>query len=624
MPRFRHVFDALLSRARFERDLRDELRLHIDERTRDLISEGLSADDAARQARVEFGTIESYKEACRDARGFAPARPFHGLWSDVVVAGRRLAATPQFLAFAALSLAIGIAVTTAVYSILYSIVWKPLGIADEDRVVVVSAPVQGTTMMRTIVSLRDVEDLHLAARSFAALGASGPFYQNLVTPDASDAIEGEAVSGEYFRTLGVTAAQGRTIEPRDDAVGARVMILNYRLWQSRFGGDPQVVGRVVRLGGVAFEIIGVAPRSFDGIDRGPRRSGVWIPLRSTVAFGAAGAALLQSRERRWVTVIGRLAPGAQPRAVNDELASIAARLDAEFPLSTPAVADKAPARLARVWMTRGVADAGDSDSRLAALMIALVALVLVVACTNLANLMLARGAARRREIAVRGALGAGRWRLVRELLVEASLVAILGGGLSLLLLRVLLDLSTVTVPMPGRLFSLEPEINLAAIAAAGIAACLSLFVFGLEPALRLTRGRVAPDLAGGDGTIGVVRSGRQRAFIRWQVATSVTFFLIASVLARVVVDQARHDPGVDVDRLAVATAYLPRQTWEPSRALRSMTAVVDVLTREPGVESAALATGAPFGLNSTSWVQATTLDKPFRRGVPAEMADLLA
>jgi putative ABC transport system permease protein len=624
LRQLRRSVDALIRRTRFEREMRDEIRQHLDDRTHDLIESGISPSDAARQARVEFGAMERYKEQCRDARGFAAFRPLHGLGGDVKLAARRLLATPQFLIFAVLSLAIGIGVTTSVYSILYSLVWKPIGVAEPSRVMRLSGPGSRGGPGRMYLSTPDFEDLKASARTFSALTGSARFYQALVTPESSEALEGEAVTGEYFRALGVSAALGRTIQPRDDETAARVIVLNYRVWTGRFGRDPRIVGRVVRLGGQPFEVIGVASRSYDGLERMLLRTGGWIPLRATSAFATAGAASAPSRERRQLTVLGRLMPAQTAAGAAGEVAAIAARLDSEFPLWSAPISDRPRAKLSRGWLLRSAEDTDRSVDRVAALVLGLVALVLVVACTNLANLVMARGATRQRDIAVRRALGANRWRLVRELLAEGVIVAALGGALSLAIMRVLLVLSTVEVPTPGRTFTLEPELNFAAVAAASAALLLSLLVFALEPALQLTRARVSPDLSGGDATVGVVRSGRERAFIRWQVATSVTFFLIAAVLARVIVTEARHDPGIDLDRLALAAAYLPPHTWDQARALRVMTGAADQLRSERGIESVALSSGVPFGLPGTTWAQATTPDRPFTASGQFEMTTQLA
>lgn len=625
LRRFRHTVDAIASRARFERDMRDELRIHVEQRTQDLIAAGLSPIEARRQAGVEFGAVEAYKEQCRDARGFAAFRPFHGLAGDFRLATRRLLATPQFLIFAVLSLAIGIGVTTGVYSVLYSLIWKPLGIVNAHRVVFVAAPGSGgQALSRTLVSRPDFDDLRAAQRSFIALAASAPFYQTLVTPAASDALEGEAVTGDYFRTLGVEPIAGRSLQPRDDETAARVVVLNDRVWRSRFDADPGIIGRVVRLGGQPFEVVGVASPNFDGLERLPRRSGGWIPLRAMAAFATTGPAATEFRERGSLIVVGRLAPGRTQASAAAELATVATRLDAEFPLRTTRFGDRPIAALPRAWSARVIEQTSGTDLRIATLILALVGLVLVVACTNLANLMLARGAARQREFAVRRALGADRWRLVRELSVESAVLGGLGGVFALIVTRVLLVLSTVDVPLPGGTFSLEPQMNMPALLVASAALLVSVLVFGLEPALQLTRAGVTADLSGGDASVGVPRSRRQQSFIRWQVAISATFFLIAAILAKVVATEARHDSGVDVDRLALATAYFPPQSWGPARAIRALSAAADLLRQEKGIESVALSTGVSFGLTPSFWATATTPDKPFMPSGRYESPTMLA
>jgi putative ABC transport system permease protein len=541
---------------------------------------------------------------------------------DIRIAVRRLLATPQFLAFAVLSLGIGVGVTTAVYSILYSLVWKPIEIADPERVVFISNPEIGQSAApRAYLSRPDFEDLRTSSRTLSSVAASAFFYQTLVKPDSSEALEGEAVSGDYFKTVGVPAILGRTIQPRDDETAARVIALSYRLWRERFDSNPEIVGSSVRLGGQAFEVIGVVARSFDGIGRPPKRADGWIPLRTMAAFGAQGA---ESRERRQLAVFGRLASGRAPAVANGEIGAIGRRLDVEFPFRKSISGDAPSAPLPRSWGVSGATEVNETETRAAALILALVALVLIVACTNLASLMLARGAARERDIAVRRALGAPRLRLVRELVFEGAIIAALGGSVSLLVVRALLAVATIEIPMPGRAFVLQPELNLPALVATSVALLISLLVFGLEPALQLTRAAVTPSLLGGDGSVGVVRSGRQRALIRWQVATSATFFLVAAVLAKVVAREALHNPGIDVDRLAVATMHLPQQVWDETRARRETAALAGLLRREQGIESVALATGVPFGLSMTSWAEATTPDKPFVPRVRYELTDMIA
>lgn len=609
LRRIRHMLDAVIARTRFERDLRDELRIHAEQRAQDLINAGISAPEAMRQARMELGAVETYKEQCRDARGFAAFRPFHGLGGDVRLAARRLLATPQFLVFAVMSLAIGIAVTTAVYSVVNSLLWGPIGVAQPDRTIFVAPPGPGTGPMRTWMSKPDFDDLIAAQKGFRSLGASRVVFKTLVGSSHSELVAVEAVSGEYFATVGVLAAIGRTIQPQDDASRAAVMVLSDRVWRGRFEADPKVVGRVVKFGGQAFEVIGVARAEFNGLDHMMHRARAWIPLSATALFESARGPSIDPREVSELTVIGLLRPGATVSSAAAELAIIAGRLDAEFPRHG---GSKYNPPMQRRWSARLIDSMdGRVESRFGSLIVALIGLVLVVACMNLANLMLARGTTRQREFAVRRALGASRWRIVRELCAESALVAVLGGVAAYVLTRVLLTLATVDLPLPSGSFSLEPRLDVSALVVASAALLLSMLVFGVEPALQLTRRAVTTDFAGGVGTIEVPRSGRQRAFIRWQVAISATFFLVAAILVKVVVAEARHDSGVDVDRLAAAVIPLSRD-WDAARSQRALLAVADVLRQEGTVGSVTVSSGAPFGMTATPHANLTTPDRPFR------------
>jgi predicted permease len=396
---------------------------------------------------------------------------------DIRVAIRRLWATPQFCIFAVLSLSIGIGVTTAAYSILYSLIWKPVTVANPSRVVFIANPAIGqASPLRASVSKPDFEDLRRSVHSLEPIAASAFFYQTLVTPDSSEALEGEAVSGDYFRAAGVPVVLGRAIQPADDETAREVIVLSHRVWRTRFDSDRAIVGRAVRLGGHSFDVIGVAPEWFEGIARIPQRADGWIPLRALPAIGEKG---LESRDRRMLAVFGRLAAGWNRNSASSEISAIGRQLDAELPFRRSTSNNGPPLVLPRNWAARAATDVGNADSGIAALVLGLVALVLIVACTNLANLMLARGAAREREIAVRRALGAPRWRLVRELLLESTIVAGFGGALSLIIIRILLAIATVDIPMPGRMFSLRPQLDLSAIVGSSVALMVALLVFGL-------------------------------------------------------------------------------------------------------------------------------------------------
>jgi predicted permease len=551
----------------------------------------------------------------------------HGLGTDIRLAARRLAATPQFFVFAALSLAVGVGVTTAVYSILYSVFWRPIPVADPSSVVIVAAPGGGgRPLMPAAMSDPDFTDVQASQHTMSAVAAAHFIGLPLVAASTTQFIEGEAVSADYFRVVGVGAQVGRVIGRDDDATAASVMVISDRTWRTRFDRDPRVIGRTVRMGGHPFEIIGVARDGFEGIQRGIARAGVWIPL-STAATIAGPKPAPGAPPRTRLLVVGRLAEGRRPSDAASELAAIAKRLDEARPMRLTRYGSRGDTSYVakRTWSARAANDLGvTADQRVAMMVVLLVALVLGVACTNLANLMLARGALRQQEFAVRRALGASRWRLVREVCIEGALVAMAGGVAAVALLAALLRAASIDIPLPRGVFSLDPELNVPALIAACVALGLSMLVFGLEPALQLTRKNVTVDFAGGAAAVGVPRSRRQQAFIRWQVAVSAGFFLVAAVLVRIVALEATNDTGVDVDRLSLATMHFSAQRMDNARARQTLDEITVQLRQMPGIESVAVASGTPFGMTMTPYALLTTPDRPFVQGVRYQDAYAIA
>lgn len=610
---------SLLTRARFEREMREELTQHVQHRADDLAAAGLSRAEALRQARLEFGAVEAYKEQCRDASGFAALRMLHGFGGDLRIAARRLLGTPMFTIFAVLSLAVGVGVTTAVYSSVDTVLWKDRVIPDSDRVAVVIAAEAGQHAVQGVVSVPDFEDFRATQQSFASLTAAYRIVPSVVAPDTTILTSGEAVDAAYFETLGVGMALGRPVQPEDVGSSAAVVVLGHWLWKSRFDGDPSVIGRTVRLAGQPFEIIGVAPEGFQGAVFGPRGPELWVPATTVGWFGVAAGrtSTTPERDRRRLTVAGRLRPGVAIETASAELGNFAQSLDAAYPRIARAQGGGPPRR---GWFAKKLEETDRERSlnlKAGLLIVGLVALVLVVACKNLSNLMLARGTARHQELAVRGALGAPRWRLVREQLAETLLIALMGGVMSYVVLRVLMTVLNVEVPIgPSRVVSAQPQINAAALAATVGALLLALAVFGLEPALRLTAKRDVRDvLAGAGGSVGMPTTKRQHRLLRWQVAISAGFFIIASMSARYLASDARHDPGVVLDRMAVAIVSFYGQQWEEPKARAAVDRILEEGTRTPGVEAVAVSTGLPFGTTITPGATLSTPDKPI---VPRE------
>ncbi|MEO6235403.1 MAG: ABC transporter permease [Vicinamibacterales bacterium] len=520
--------------------------------------------------------------------------------TDLRLAARRLLATPLFTVFAVLSLAIGVAVTTAVYSVVDSIFLRHAGARDPDRVVMVVTPYDGLIVNGSI-SLPDFQDLRAAQTSFTSISASAAFTPAVASSFSTELLAAEAVDGAYFSTLGVSPAMGRTIQPADDAAAARVVVLSHALWRRRFAGNPAVVGQSIRISGQPFEVVGVAAASFAGVSGplpGPR---LWIPLAAEASLSPlAPTAQVPPRDRRRLVVFGRLAAPVTAAAASAEVSAIAASLDTSFPPRTPS---GQPRATERPWKGKTMAAISGEDTplrRSGLTIVALVALVLAVACTNLANLVLARGAARQHEIAVRRALGASRWRLVREQCAESLLLATAGGLSAYVVfqgLAVLMDAEfNLVLPWGGRwILAVRPAPDATALWIATGSLLVSLVVFGLEPALQLTRSR---DLRGelAAGVLGAPKTRRQRTLLRWQVAISAGFFIVATMFMKYTIAEARHDPGIDLTRLGVAVLNFRTQLWDEARVRRTVDRVVEETRTDPAIEAVSVSTGMPLGL----------------------------
>jgi len=546
-----------------------------------------------------------------------------GLSRDLRLAARRLAATPLFTIFAVLSLAVGVGVTTAVYSVVDSVLLKDLGIREPQNVVFVMVAGYGRLQL-DLVSRPDFEDLRTTQESFASIAASLDISAAVVSPVTTEALPAEAVDGAYFSTLGVKTVLGRLIQPSDEKAASPVAVLSYRLWRSRFASDPKIVGQTVRVSGYPFEIIGVVPESFEGPVGWLRGTRLWVPLAVAPLISPASlrSSARPERDKRRLTVVGRLRPGRTVETASAELANISASLDAAYPRRSPVM----PRAERRAWKAESLAnvrDRGDILRRFGLIIVGLVALVLVVACTNLANLVLARGTMRQHEFAVRRALGASRWRLVREQCAESLLIAVGGAAASAVVIQVLRVATDVDLPLGASwMLSVQPRLNTSALVAAAAAVALSLVVFGLEPAMQLTRARDIHGQLAGSG--GLPKTRRQRLLLRWQVAISTGFFIIATMCVKYTIAEARHDSGVDMERLGVAIMNFDEQRWDEDRVRRALDRVMEEARKDPAVQTVAASTGLPFGTPRMPWVTLSTTDTPIGRGDDAKNAVALA
>jgi predicted permease len=512
-------------------------------------------------------------------------------WQDVRHGFRLLRRSPIFTLTAALSLAIGIGANTTIFSIASAMLFRPLpGIVEHGRLVDIGRTQNGRDFDNSsypnyrdirarVTTLTDVYAIKLEAQPMGLGGRDG-----------AERIYGSIVSGNYFSVLGTRAHAGRLLSDADDegAPGSHpVMVISYELWRRRFGGDPALVGQTVPLNNTPFTIVGVTPRGFQGTT--VMRADAWVPMSATdLASPRLGTmSLLQSRQAVWLVMGGRLKPGVTVAQANAELVSIGAALEREFPRDNRGKGLKAlPSAVVPGHI--------DVFAGFLGLLMAIVGLVLLIACVNLSGMMLARAAGRRREIAVRLAIGASRWRLARQLLTETALLFVAGCGLGLILsrwLRALLMSLLPQLPVPlGIDMALDGRVLAFAIVMSLGAAVLS----GLAPALQASSPDLVPALkAEGAGATG----GRLRlrsAFLVGQVAMSLLLVVTAGLFMRALGQAAAVDPGFDPANVDVIHLDLSLARYDETTGPGFGAELVTRAAARPGVRSAALVTDLPL------------------------------
>ena len=544
-------------------------------------------------------------------------------------AWRRLWATPVFTIFAVVSLSLGVGVTTAIYSAIAFLGRSGPEVPGADRL----GLIVGTDLYRSRASWRgllsrpDLDDLRATVPAIADAAVSAPFYQSLVDGDVSEVVVGEAVSGDYFRLFNLPPSAGRLIQPADDNQPARVVVVSHSHWRTRFGGDAAIVGRVLRLGGLPFEVVGIAPEGFGGlVEQSLRPTTVWVPLSATRLF-ASGATppANPDRLRRQLTLILPRPPSGSFAALSEEIAAAGIRLDREYPVEVRVSEEGLPRTLPRGWIVTPVPELAQTDdgrvTRILGTVMVIVGLVLVVACTNLANLVLARGAGRQHELAIRRALGASRLRLIVDQLAETGWLAAMGAIGAFIVARLMIVwFRSARLPVSEAFVAtLEPVVDANTVFLAAGAVLASLLVFGLAPAIHLTRVQLRPVLAAEGGTGGSTRWRTRRGLIEVQVAISLSFFLIAAFAVRIVVGERTRPSGIDVDRLALGMMSMHLHNWDESRAYAAIERILHGAALDPGLQSVAVSSGMPFGINSTPTARMTTPDRPF--GPPSTSND---
>lgn len=600
-------------RRHFEREMAEELRAHIAHRADDLEAVGVPRPEAERRARVELGTVETYKEHMRDERVMGgPRRLVEQTVGDLRLGARRLRHAPMYALFAIGSIGIGAGVTTAMFAVMQQVFWVSSGIGGAGDVALLGTQMQGTAQWERAVSPDDFADYQRAQTSFEAVVAAAKFAAPLSLSIGTQLVSGEGVTDGYFQILGVEAAIGRVLQPADGRPDApSVMVLSDQTWRRNFASHPEVVGQTVRFGGIPFEIVGVATRNYRGLNaRMPRSTGVWIAtsVMSRLSIYGAGTGPLAARTGLTLTVAGRLKSGASVERANVEAETFGSGLDTSYPLTTMrwngTGATRVPAQ--RQWLVRPVEQLGPRVGVAPAILLAVVALVLLVACTNLANLSIARGTSREAELAVRLALGASRGRLIRELSAESMVVGTGGFVLALFISVPLMTLTTLDLPVfNGQNGGLDPHLSPSVFGAAALAVGLALLISGVWPAFRLSRADVRSAMAKG-GAIVSPSWKTERVLIRVQTVVSVALFCGAAGFISALLALNRLDPGVDLDHMTVARTVFRLQTWDEARSQAAVTAVTAVSPDRFGFRATAFSSSMPFGANINTYASVAT------------------
>jgi len=427
--RIRSWSAAILRRSRLESEMDAELRFHLEAYAEDLVRGGVPRQEAMRRARIEFGGIERVKEESRDARG---TQLLEQLWQDVRHSMRMLRKSPGFTAAAILTLALGIGANTAVFSALNTLLLRPLPVKNAERLTFIVSLREGFDPFGT--SLLEYTAYQERSHLFAGWGLAADRSFNLIQQGEPERVQGAAILPDYLSTLGVQPVLGRSFTPEENNPGgAAVALMGYGLWKRRFGSDPHVVGRSLNLDGRNTTVIGILPPTFDL----PDAAEIWIPLQTSL-----DGLPLAERAKHAYEMVARLKPNATLQQGDADLKGIARELEQEFP------------QLRKGWGVKLISLRqqllGDLAGQVKTALFALVAAVgflLFICCANVASLLLARGVSREREIALRQALGADWSRLVRQLLTESLLLALLGGFAGLLLAYAIVPVLSVLNPI---------------------------------------------------------------------------------------------------------------------------------------------------------------------------------
>jgi predicted permease len=587
-PGWRPAFRLPFGRRVVESDVDDEIAFHIAMREEQLRAHGLSGDEARDAARRRFGDVEHVRQECVEidrgrARRARVMESVEGVMQDVIFALRSFRRARSFTAAAVVTLAIGIGSSAAIFSVAYGVLLRPLPFPAADRLLKLGASFPRVSGASGQLSAAEYLDVKARVRAFSSIGAYSETDRTVGGDGRPERISVAYATASLFPTLGVTPVAGRTYGAEEDQVGGpQVIVLGHALWTRRFNADLRVIGRDVIIDGVPRTVLGVLP---DGIHIGAAEAYLPSRLRDE---GPGG------RGNHYLHVIARLGPGSGVEQARAELAAYATRVSGEFELYRGS---------GFVLEARGLREALFGDVRPTMLaLLATVLLLLLLASTNVANLLLVRAESRQREMGIRAALGAGRGRLVRQLLTESFVLAIagalLGVPLALLGVRALIAVNPTVVPI-GQELALDAGVLVAVAAIVALAALAA----GVLPALRAGRSDVRAVIAAGSSGGGRQGGALRSTLVVAEVALAAMMLVGAGLVGRSFWKLQSVDPGFDADGALVMDLSLPsRRYGAPDRVLGFYARALEGLRALPGVRSAAAISHLPLSGNAGDWM----------------------
>jgi predicted permease len=581
-----------LRRGRFDRELEEELRFHLELKIEQNIKNGMSGEQARYAALREFGNVTLVKEESHAMWAF---RSVEALQQDLRYGMRILAKRPVFTAVAVLSLTLGIGVNTAVFSLINAVLLRPLPVKNPNQLVeLFTSSSSGDPYSRS--SYQDFLDWRNNNQVFSGLIAYSHLPVNLGIDSRAERINGVIVTANYFSVLGVEPYSGRFFLPEEDsqAGNAAVAVISYSLWKDRFGDDQSIVGKSVMLNGANYTVVGIAPKGFRGttLDYTPQ---VWIPVMMQ-AQATASADRLSRRNSRWLMVMGRLKSDSGLEQAQAEMNVVANQLEQAYPRSNQK-------RFITVKLANEVAIRptvkGDLVSFLR-LMLAVAGFVLLITCVNLANLLLAHGSVRWKEIAIRRALGAGRIRIIRQLLTESLLLSLTGGVLGLVVARWSADIfskfnlqsaqniaiSELDLTIDGRVFGFTLAV-----------AILTGLAFGLVPALQNSKTSIVESLKDETPIKGFHKFGLSKLLVVSQLALALVLLSGTILFLKNLMNLQAVDPGFNSHNAFLMSFDVGLQGYNPAQGGIFYQELLTRVSSLTGVRSASLAKVVPVSPN---------------------------